>query len=77
MICPGILTHAYRANRHPLHGTGQRPDGHQIPCVHPVLKLDKDAGNNILHQRLRAEGDRQTQRAGTRQQRGDIHADFR
>ena len=77
MVRAGILTYADGANGHPLHRAGERSDGHQIPGVHPVLKLDKNAGDNILHQRLRTKGDRQPQGTGTRQQRGDIHADFR
>lgn len=48
-----------------------------VAGVHPVLKLDEDTGDDVLHQRLGAERNSQPQGTGTCQQRCDIHADFR
>ncbi|MCY1228514.1 hypothetical protein D9M72_408350 [compost metagenome] len=42
-----------------------------------VVGDEEDAGDDILHQRLRAEGKRQTQHAEARQQRRDVDAERR
>ena len=59
MIGAGILPYPHGANRHSFHGAGQRADGDQVAGIHPVLKLDKYAGDNIFNQRLRAKRNRQ------------------
>ena len=59
VIGAGILPYPHGANRHSFHGAGQRADGDQVAGIHPVLKLDKYAGDNIFNQRLRAKRNRQ------------------
>ena len=64
MVRPGVLTHAHRADGHSFNRTGEWADGHQVAGVHPIFELNKDHGNNIFYQRLRAERDSQPQRPG-------------
>ena len=61
VVRAGILTHPNRADRHALHRAGDGPDSNQIAGIHAVFELNKNPGNNILHQGLRAERHRQPQ----------------
>ncbi len=52
-------------------------DLHHVADGDRVLHEDEDAGDDVLHQRLRAKAYGQAEHAGTGEQRGDIDAEFR
>ena len=54
-----------------------RPDdGDGVADLHGVLQQQEDAGDQVLHQLLRAEADRHADDAGAGQQRRDVDADL-
>ena len=50
---------------------------HHIADPELILRQDEHARDHVLDQCLRPEPDRETDNPGPRQQRADIHADFR
>ena len=52
-------------------------DRHHLALVDRVLELDEGPGDDVLHQLLGAEADRQAKHAGAREQRRDVHPHLR
>ena len=65
-----------RAHRQAFHHARLIADLHHVADLHGVLQQQEHAGDDVLHQLLRAEADRHADDAGAGQQRGDVHADL-
>ena len=71
------VPHLGHAQPHVLHGADRLPEVHGVTDAQLVLGHHKDAGEVVLHQGLRAEGQGHTGDARRGDHRGDVEAQFR
>ncbi len=64
------------ADRHVLHSARQPRDADIVADLDTVLQQQKQSGDQVLNQLLRAKADGDADDAGAGKQRGDIDADF-
>ena len=67
---------AHSADRQIFDGAGHARERDPVADLHRVFHQQENAGDEILHQFLRAETERDAEDARARQQRPDVHAEF-
>src|SRR3546814_19703583 len=65
------------ADGQPLHRAGDAARGDHVALVERVLELDEDAGDDVLHQLLRTDADREPDHTVPGPQRPDVDAELR